>query len=136
VIGARLVAKDAEHGTWIVSGTDGGRWIVAREDQHTSPESLTTEEVAQRFEVKPSEVSDPAPADEAAGWRALADANGRASLRLAYLTNPEDFEPNPETPEHDKWRRRVAAARPKPGPSPEDHFEHVSDADARRLGHK
>jgi hypothetical protein len=129
VIGVRFNDGDA---VYEVVAADGGAWIVNRLDAFESPRHMTAAEIAAAFKA---EVAD-APAEQPSerdGWEALARQNDRAAVRLAHAEQPEDFEPEEGTPEHDAWRRLVRAAKAERRPTPEDHFQRVSDADARRI---
>jgi hypothetical protein len=94
---------------WRVVAADGGAWVVSCESEFRPVERLTTADLAARFNV--AEPHAPTQPSEADGWRALEVVNRRAALKLATGDVPD-------------------------APSPEDHFIRVSDADARRLGHR
>lgn len=128
MIGAQFKDGDA---TYEVVGAEGGAWVVNRTDTFAPPERLTSADIASKFNT--AAPAAPERRSDEEGWKRLSEANARVAARQAYRDHPEDFKPEPGTPEHDTWRRRVAAANAAPAPTPEELFR-ASDAEGRRVG--
>jgi hypothetical protein len=126
-----LVVEDKrDGGDYRIVGAFEAGYVLDRIDTFASPRHVTFAELHAGFGV---EADEPAGADEARGWQALAEANDRNARRQALAADPEAFEPEPGTPAHDAWRRAVQAATTDPRPSPEDQLQRISAGDAARI---
>jgi hypothetical protein len=77
MIGTRLV-EDGSKAVWQITAVNGGLYVIARLDAFEPPREIPAAELAERFKV---EAAEPAPVDEQAGWRALADAFEEGNFR-------------------------------------------------------
>jgi hypothetical protein len=108
VVGTVLKAKHGG-GTYRIVGEHEGGYVIRREDAHESPEHVMAADLHARFGVQ---VHGLQPVDETAAWEQFGTA----------------FEEDAQ--------RALRGDVERPTESPEDVFVRVSDADARRLGHR